>query len=580
MFSVTKKDENGTFKRNVANDVEGLLELYEATYMRVPGEIILEDALVFTRSHLSIIAKDTVSTNPALSTEIQRALKQPLWKRLPRIEAAQYIPFYQQQDSHNKMLLKLAKLEFNLLQTLHKEELSQMSKIFFVKVLAIVTVIDDTYDAYGTYEELKIFTEAIQRCSMDELVCYRCTLDVQRMSRDAMVELSPRAPAKYSCPVFPPNTAAKYSLQKLFFTLKADQTLTITTANRSNTPLPSQPPTDQTIIMVLMVPYEAFACPCGAGDVVLREAYKPWQTILCILAKTLSVVNFFMERGTSSSIVLLELQRLQFILQDLHRLQFILQDLQHLYAILQELQHLKAIFRELQEIVSIGCLVMCEDGYEERYSGCIIAAHAPDTPRMLVKQATYDEQRILGSFNYVYSILEECGTMFRFSLLIVLYKVLGQGLAKGSFAIELVKETECKYTGITLSEEQLSYAKAKVKEADLQNTDICLFKELVSICSEMLEAVGHEYIETFFWLFVLQFISVPEGKYDEYRNSPALDNGNFIHINTSEILALGFNENFIRTWEYYFDYCAAGLKPAYWKTVMYLSRCMLACRSI
>ncbi|GJS29398.1 hypothetical protein Tco_0490018 [Tanacetum coccineum] len=24
-----------------------------------------------------------------------------------------------------------------------------------------------------------------------------------------------------------------------------------------------------------MVPYEAFACPCGAGDVVLRESYKP-----------------------------------------------------------------------------------------------------------------------------------------------------------------------------------------------------------------------------------------------------------------------------------------------------------------
>nr|GEU85520.1 hypothetical protein [Tanacetum cinerariifolium] len=24
-----------------------------------------------------------------------------------------------------------------------------------------------------------------------------------------------------------------------------------------------------------MVPYEAFACPCGAEDVVLRESYKP-----------------------------------------------------------------------------------------------------------------------------------------------------------------------------------------------------------------------------------------------------------------------------------------------------------------
>ncbi|GKB06423.1 hypothetical protein Tco_0834656 [Tanacetum coccineum] len=27
--------------------------------------------------------------------------------------------------------------------------------------------------------------------------------------------------------------------------------------------------------MVLMVPYEAFACPCGSEDVVLREWYKP-----------------------------------------------------------------------------------------------------------------------------------------------------------------------------------------------------------------------------------------------------------------------------------------------------------------
>ncbi|GJZ82715.1 hypothetical protein Tco_0647888 [Tanacetum coccineum] len=27
--------------------------------------------------------------------------------------------------------------------------------------------------------------------------------------------------------------------------------------------------------MVLMVPYEAFACRCGVEDVVLRESYKP-----------------------------------------------------------------------------------------------------------------------------------------------------------------------------------------------------------------------------------------------------------------------------------------------------------------
>nr|GEZ65530.1 hypothetical protein [Tanacetum cinerariifolium] len=69
------------------------------------------------------------------------------------------------------------------------------------------------------------------------------------------------------------DTLAKCSRQKAFFTIKAD--IILTTTNRSNTLLPSQPPTDQTIIMVLMVPYEAFACPCGSGDVVLRESNKP-----------------------------------------------------------------------------------------------------------------------------------------------------------------------------------------------------------------------------------------------------------------------------------------------------------------
>lgn len=34
---------------------------------------------------------------------------------------------------------------------------------------------------------------------------------------------------------------------------------------------------------------------------------------------------------------------------------------------------------------------------------------------------------------------------------------------------------------------------------------------------------------------------------------------NFLE-NQSKIIELGFNEKFIRTWEYYFDYCAAGFK--------------------
>ncbi|GKD66285.1 hypothetical protein Tco_1308393 [Tanacetum coccineum] len=87
-----------------------------------------------------------------------------------------------------------------------------------------------------------------QICSTDESKCYRYTSDVQRMSRDS--------PAKNSRQELQPRTPAKNSRQEL--------------------------PPNQTIIMVLMVPYEAFVCRCGAEDVVLRES----------LGKTILDVNF------------------------------------------------------------------------------------------------------------------------------------------------------------------------------------------------------------------------------------------------------------------------------------------------
>ncbi|KAH9648727.1 Amino oxidase domain-containing protein [Citrus sinensis] len=147
-------------------------------------------------------------------------------------------------------------------------------------------------------------------------------------------------------------------------------------------------------------------------------------------------------------------------------------------------------------------------------------------------------------------------------------EVLEIGCGWGTLAIEIVKRTGCKYTGITLSEEQLKYAEMKVKEAGLQ------------------------------------FISIPDERYNEYRLSsdfikeyifpggclPSLsritsamsvasrlcveqvENIGIHYYQTlrcwrknfmekqSKILALGFNDKFIRTWEYYFDYCAAGFR--------------------
>ncbi|KAM3756152.1 hypothetical protein ACB098_02G091000 [Castanea mollissima] len=204
------------------------------------------------------------------------------------------------------------------------------------------------------------------------------------------------------------------------------------------------------------------------------------------------------------------------------------------------------------------------------------------------------------------------------------HEVLDIGCGWGSFAIEVVNRTGCKYTGITLSNEQLKLAEKKVEDAGLQDRIkflLCDYRQLPDsykydriISCEMIEHVGHEYMEEFFGccesllaedgLFVLQFISIPDERYDEYRRSSdfikeyifpggclpslsriisAMANASRLcveHVenigihyyqtlrcwrknlvdNQSKILALGFDEKFIRTWEYYFDYCAAGFK--------------------
>ncbi|RDX75481.1 ufaA1, partial [Mucuna pruriens] len=63
------------------------------------------------------------------------------------------------------------------------------------------------------------------------------------------------------------------------------------------------------------------------------------------------------------------------------------------------------------------------------------------------------------------------------------HEILEIGCGWGSLAIEVVKQTGCKYTGITLSKEQLKLAEKRVKDAGLQ------------------------------------FISIPDERYDEYRRS-------------------------------------------------------------
>ncbi|XP_048548740.1 uncharacterized protein LOC125528291 isoform X2 [Triticum urartu] len=203
------------------------------------------------------------------------------------------------------------------------------------------------------------------------------------------------------------------------------------------------------------------------------------------------------------------------------------------------------------------------------------------------------------------------------------HHVLDIGSGWGSLAIQAVKQTGCKYTGVTLSAEQHKYAERKVREAGLEDHItflLCDYRKIppskydAIISCGMIEHVGHEYMDEFFaccesylaedGILVLQFISIAEERYDQYRKRPdfikeyifpggclpslarvmsAMTTSSRFSIehvenigpnyyttlmhwrdnfmaNKDQVLKLGFDEKFIRIWEFYLIYSAAGFK--------------------
>ncbi|KAJ1378004.1 Terpenoid cyclases/protein prenyltransferase alpha-alpha toroid [Sesbania bispinosa] len=209
--------------------VEGMLSLYEASHLMVHGEDILEEALSFTSTHLESIA---TQLSPTHAAQVKHCLRQALHKNLPRLEARSYMSIYEQDPSHNEILLTFAKLDFNMLQSLHQKEFgnickwwkeldvprklpfvrdrfveccfwslgtyfepqySQARKIM-MKVIGMISIVDDTYDSYGTIDELELFTKAIERWDiscLDDLpeymkLIYRSLLKVYEEMEEEM----------------------------------------------------------------------------------------------------------------------------------------------------------------------------------------------------------------------------------------------------------------------------------------------------------------------------------------------------------------------------------------------------------
>ncbi|KAL4619514.1 hypothetical protein ACB092_06G084500 [Castanea dentata] len=204
------KDNEGNFKESLVHD-------------------IVDEALKFTTTFLKSVV---TNLNPPLATQVNRALKRPIRKCLQRVEARHYLSTYHKNASYNKVLLKFAKLDFNILQKQHQKELSHISRwwkdldfanklsfardrvvecyfwilgVYFepqysiarkilTKINCMASTIDDIYDAYGTYEELELFADAIKRWDINRIdqlpeymkLCYKALLDVYEEIEDEM----------------------------------------------------------------------------------------------------------------------------------------------------------------------------------------------------------------------------------------------------------------------------------------------------------------------------------------------------------------------------------------------------------
>lgn len=200
--------------------------------------------------------------------------------------------------------------------------------------------------------------------------------------------------------------------------------------------------------------------------------------------------------------------------------------------------------------------------------------------------------------------------------------VLEIGTGWGGFAIHAARHYGCHVTTTTISREQYDLARARVADAGLsQHVEVVLqdyrdldghYDKLVSI--EMVEAIGHQYLDRFFARIaellkphgaaLLQAITIEDVRYRKalrevdfikrhifpgsfipcvsalsgaLARSSDLRLVNLEDIGTSyamtlqawrqrflarlpEVRALGYDERFIRMWEFYLAYCEAGFR--------------------
>lgn len=98
-----------------------MLSLYEASFLSIEGEKVLEDARYFAINYLKEYIK--LSRDELNVSMVKHALELPLHWRMSRLEARWFIDMYERRKDSSSILLEMAKLAFNMVQAIHQEDL-------------------------------------------------------------------------------------------------------------------------------------------------------------------------------------------------------------------------------------------------------------------------------------------------------------------------------------------------------------------------------------------------------------------------------------------------------------------------
>ena len=126
-------DEKGNLKASLRHQTEGLVSLYEASHLAKEGEHVLEEATNFTTKQLKSLMEG--SLEPHLREHVAQALELPLNWRMPRLQTRWFIEACQREANINPVLLELAKLDFNRVQSIQQRELREVSRYFELALL-------------------------------------------------------------------------------------------------------------------------------------------------------------------------------------------------------------------------------------------------------------------------------------------------------------------------------------------------------------------------------------------------------------------------------------------------------------